>query len=82
MAGYESVDPGWRATNWDPGNAYSVPWQWGTTSFTLDTDPSGDDIDMFAVLVRPASELQGRIGMFRAPDEVIAMAQLFLGVPL
>ena len=82
MANYENIDSKWRETHWDPGNAYTVPWQWGTTSFTVDTEVFGGDIDTYAVLFRPPPELQGKIGMFRAPDEVIAMAQIFLDVPL
>ena len=82
LPGYDNIDPKWQGPPWDPENAYTVPWQWGTTSFTVDTALYGGDIDTYAVLFEPPGELQGGIGMFNAPDEVIPMAQIYLGLPL
>ena len=82
LPGYGNIDQKWQGPPWDPGNVYTIPWQWGTTSFTVDTEVYGGDIDTYSVLFQPPAELQGSIGMFRAPDEVIAMAQVFLGLPL
>ena len=82
LPGYGNIDPKWQGPPWDPENAYTIPWQWGTTSFTVDTAVWGGDVDTYAVLFEPPGELQGGIGMFNAPDEVIPMAQIYLGVPL
>jgi len=82
LPGYENIDPKWQGPPWDPENAYTVPWQWGTTSFTVDTARYGGDIDTYAVLFEPPEELQGSIGMFNSPDDVMSMAQIYLGVPL
>ena len=38
MENFKNVDPKWVDVYWDPGREYSVPYQWGTTSFTVDTD--------------------------------------------
>ena len=82
LPGYDNIDPKWRGPVWDPDNSYTVPWQWGTTSFTVDTSVYVGDIDTYAVLFDPPPELQGSIGMFRTPDEVIPMAQIYLGLSL
>ena len=82
MSGYGNIDPKWQGPPWDPENSYTIPWQWGTTSFTVDTAVYGGDIDTYAVLFEPPAELGGSIGMFNAPDEVIPMAQIYLGLPL
>ena len=82
LPGYENIDRRWRGPDWDPDNSYTVPWQWGTTSFTVDTAVYGGDIDTYAVLFDPPAELRGSIGMFRTPDEVVPMAQIYLGLPL
>ena len=82
LPGYGNIDPKWRGPTWDPDNGYTVPWQWGTTSFTVDTGVYGGDIDTYAVLFEPPAELRGSIGMFRTPDEVVPMAQIYLGLSL
>lgn len=82
LDGYANIEERWKNPEWDPGNEYTIPWQWGTTAFTVDTSVYGGDIDTYKVLFEPPSELQGSIGMFKSPDEVIPMAQIYLGVPL
>ena len=37
LPGYDNIDAKWQGPAWDPGNEYTVPWQWGTTSFTVDS---------------------------------------------
>jgi spermidine/putrescine transport system substrate-binding protein len=81
MDGYENIDARWRDPDWDPGNRYSIPWQWGTTSFAVDTDVYAGDIDTYEVLFEPPSALQGSIGMMNSPDDVINMALIYLGEP-
>ncbi len=82
MKDYGNIEDRWKSPKWDQDNQYTIPWQWGTTSFTVDTSVYGGDINTYEVLFDPPSELQGSIGMFKAPDEVIPMAQIYLGVPL
>ena len=82
LSGYENLAEDFRSPPWDPDNAYTVPWQWGTTSFTVDTEAFSGDIDTYQVLFEPPAEIQGSIGMFNSPDEVITMAQIYLGLPL
>ncbi|WP_224824795.1 extracellular solute-binding protein [Cognatishimia sp. MH4019] len=77
-----NLNADFTSPSWDENNTYTVPWQWGTTSYTVNTDVFGGDINTYDVLFQPPAELQGNIGMFKSPDEVISMAQISLGLPL
>jgi spermidine/putrescine transport system substrate-binding protein len=81
LPGYANIDPRWQNPQWDPGNVYTIPWQWGTTSFTINTEKYTGPADSLALLFEPPAELQGQIGMFNSPDEVMAMAEIYLGLP-
>ncbi|MEZ4608132.1 MAG: hypothetical protein R2865_15415 [Deinococcales bacterium] len=52
---------------------FTVPWQWGTTSFAVDTDIYGGDIDSYEVLCNLLLSFKEKINMFNSPDEVVAM---------
>lgn len=82
LAGHKNLAADFKNAPWDPGNVYTVPWQWGTTSFTVNTSVYEGDINTYEVLFKPPAELQGQIGMFKSADEVISMAQISLGLPL
>ncbi|WP_299892478.1 extracellular solute-binding protein [uncultured Ruegeria sp.] len=82
LADYGNLSADFTSPPWDEGNTYTVPWQWGTTSFTVNTDVYGGDVNSYDVLFQPPAELQGKIGMFKSPDEVVSMALISLGLPL
>ncbi len=82
MPGFSNISEQWRNPPWDPGNKYTVPWQLGSTSYTVDTSVFGGDINTYKVLFEPPEQLQGQIGMLNSPDEVIPMALTYLGYPL
>lgn len=81
LEGYEHLDPRWRDPQWDPGNKYSIPWQWGTTAFAVDTAVYDGPIDDYKVLLEPPEALQGKIGMMNSPDDVINMTLVYMGEP-
>src|SRR5881397_3555565 len=37
MDNFKNVDPKFVSVYWDSGRHYTVPWQWGTTAFAVDT---------------------------------------------
>ena len=47
LANYANLDEQWRDPEWDPGNIYTVPWQWGTTSFAVDTALYDGDVNTY-----------------------------------
>ncbi len=79
MENFKHMDPKWVDVWWDPGRSYSVPWQWGTTSFTVDTEVYKGDIDTLALLFDPPPELDGRINMLNDMNDVINAGLRYLG---
>ena len=81
MPNFKNVDPRWQKRSWDPKAEYTVPWVWGTTSYAVDTSVYKGPTDSLKTLFDPPKELQGKIGMFGSPSEVISLALVYLGKP-
>ena len=81
MANFKNVEERWVDVYWDPGRKYSVPWQWGTTSFTVNTAVYDGDIDTLAILFDPPEVLRGRINMLNDMNDVINAGLRYLGYP-
>ena len=63
MENFKNVNPKFVDIYWDKGRHYTVPWQWGTTSFVVDTAKYKGDINTLALMFNPPPELQGRINV-------------------
>lgn len=81
MENYKHIRPEAANVYWDDGRHYSVPWQFGTTNFTVDTAKFKGDIDTFAILFNPPDELKGQINMLDDISSVIHAAERYVGVP-
>ena len=79
MENFENVDPKWVDVWWDEGRNYSIPYQWGTTAFTVDTAVYDGDINTLALLFDPPEVLQGRINMLNDMNDVINAGLRYLG---
>ncbi|MDO5757092.1 MAG: extracellular solute-binding protein [Rhodobacterales bacterium] len=79
MENYSNIDPRWIDVYWDEGRNYTVPWQWGTTSFTVDTAVFDGDINTLALMFDPPEVLKGRINMLNDMGEVINAALRYKG---
>lgn len=79
LPNFKNVDPQWVDVYFDPDRNYSVPWQWGTTAFAVDTAVYDGDINTLALMFDPPPELQGRINMQPSPDEVFYAALRYIG---
>ena len=77
---FKNIAKRWRNPEWDPKHEYSVPWQYGSTSFairsTLAGDAEGKSLKEF---FEPNEEVCGKLSVFNSPDDVIALAQIYLG---
>lgn len=81
MENFEHVEERWKDVPWDPGRHYTVPWQWGTTAFTVNTAVYDGDINTLAILFEPPEVLQGRINMLLDMNDVINAGLRYLGLP-
>jgi spermidine/putrescine transport system substrate-binding protein len=81
MPNFKNLDPQWQKRPWDPEAQYSVPWVWGTTSYSVDTAVYKGPTDSLKPLFDPPPEMKGKIGMFGSPSEVMSLALVYLGKP-
>ena len=81
MENYKNIRPEAANVYWDDGRHYSVPWQFGTTNFTVNTDKYKGDINTLAILFNPPDELKGQINMLDDISSVIHAAERYVGVP-
>ena len=66
----------------DDGRHYSIPYQFGTTSFMVDTTVYKGDINTLAILFDTPDELKGKVNMFRDVNDVINAGLRYLGYPV
>lgn len=76
-----NIEPQWVDVPFDPGRRHSIPYQWGSTSFSVNRDVYDGDIGTTAILFDPPDELKGRINMLDSQGEVMLLASLHLGIP-
>ena len=76
-----NIEARWLDVPYDPGRRHSIPYQWGTTSFAVNRDVYGGDVDTTAILFDPPAALRGRINMLEEWRDVLLLAALHLGIP-
>lgn len=82
LENFKNLDPQWVDVWWDKGRHYSVPWQWGTTAFSVDSAVyNGPDVNSLKMMFDPPKELQGRINMLDDMNDVINAELRYLGLP-
>jgi len=81
MSNFKNMEPDWIDVYWDPGREYSIPYQWGTTSFMVDSAVYAGDINTLAILFDPPAELSGKINMLKDVNEVLNAGLRYLGYP-
>ncbi len=79
LPNYANYEDRWKKPDWDPSHEYSAPWQWGTTSFAYSSEYSGTG-ESLAEFFEPSEELRGRLSVFPTPDEVVSLANIYLGI--
>ena len=78
---YKNMEKRWQRPAWDPEQEYSGPWQWGTTSFSYNSELYSGKGESLKEFFEPSAELEGRLSVFQTPDEVISLANIYLGIP-
>ena len=71
----------WLDVPFDPGRKSSIPYQWGSTGFSVNRDVYQGDISSLSILFDPPAELQGKINVLDSQGEVLALGSLYLGIP-
>jgi spermidine/putrescine transport system substrate-binding protein len=79
MSNFKYMRPEFVHVYWDDGRHYSVPWQWGTTGPTVNTEFYKGDINTWAVIFDPPVELKGRVNVEPGMTDVLNAASYYLG---
>lgn len=67
-----NLDPRFRNAAYDPGNQYSIPWQWGTTGIGFDKTKVGGAVTDWDAFKLPA--IKGRSSFLDEARDAFAMA--------
>ena len=76
-----NIEPQWLDVEFDPGRKHSIPYQWGSTSFSVNREVYQGDINTTAILFDPPNELKGKINMLDTAGETLTLASIHLGIP-
>lgn len=79
--GFDNIIASMQNPPWDPRNEYTVPWNYGSTSFCLNTGAYDPAKETMETLFNPPPELQGKIGMFDSSEENTNLALVYKGYP-
>lgn len=80
LASFGNIQEQWLDVPFDMGRKHSIPYQWGSTSFSVNRDVYQGDINTTDILFNPPPELAGKINMLDSQGEVMLMASLHLGI--
>ena len=79
-----NINPLFTEAPYDPGNVYSVPYQWGTTGIGFDLDQLGAEPTSWAAIFDPkeAEAYKGKISLLNDSRETIGAVLKYLGYSL
>ena len=81
MANFANIDAAWLDVPFDPGRKHSIPYQWGSTAFSVNRDVYKGDINSLGIIFNPPDELKGKINVLDSQGEVLALGSMYLGIP-
>ncbi len=81
LPNFGNIQDQWVDVPFDPGRRHSIPYQWGSTAFSVNRDVYTGDINTTDIIFNPPEELRGRINVLDSQGEVLALASLHMGIP-
>lgn len=76
-----NIEQEWLDVGYDKGRKSSIPYQWGTTSFSVNRDIYKGDINTTDIIFDPPAELSGKINMLDSQGDVLTLAAMHLDIP-
>jgi len=68
-----NIESQWLEASFDPGRKHSIPYQWGSTSFSVNRDVYKGNINTTDIIFNPPDELKGKINVLDSQGEVMAL---------
>ncbi|WP_225028839.1 extracellular solute-binding protein [Xinfangfangia pollutisoli] len=79
LPNHKNIAPEWTNVDWDPGRAYTIPWQWGTTGVGVNTSVYSGDINTSDIFMNVPAELKGKINVVPEMNDVVNLAVMWAG---
>ena len=81
LSNFGNIEEQWLNVDFDPGRKHSIPYQWGSTSFSVNRDVYEGDIRTTDIIFNPPEELKGKINVLDTSGETLALASIHMGIP-
>lgn len=81
MPNLGNIQDQWMDVEFDPGRKSSIPYQWGSTSFSVNTEMYDGPLDSLGLIFDPPAELAGKINVLDTSGETLTLASLYAGIP-
>ncbi|CAM3611914.1 Spermidine/putrescine-binding periplasmic protein precursor [Vibrio aerogenes CECT 7868] len=81
LSNFGNIEKQWLDVPFDPGRKSSIPYQWGTTSFSVNRDVYKGPADSLSIIFDPPQALKGKINVLDTAGETLTLASLYLGIP-
>lgn len=81
LSNHGNIQPQWLDVSFDPGRKSSIPYQWGSTSFSVNRDKFTGDINSTKMIFDPPAEVRGKINVLDTQGELLTLASIHLGIP-
>lgn len=76
-----NIQDQWMDVDFDPGRKSSIPYQWGSTSFSVNKEVYDGPLDSLGLIFDPPEELKGKINVLDTSGETLTLASLYAGIP-
>lgn len=81
LSNFGNISKQWVDVGFDMGRKSSIPYQWGSTGFSVNTAVYSGDINTTDMIFNPPAELKGKINVLDSQGEVLALAAMHMGIP-
>lgn len=81
LSNFGNIEDKWVDVAFDPGRKSSIPYQWGSTSYSVNRDVYKGPADSLSVIFDPPEELKGKINVLDTAGETLTLASLYLDIP-
>lgn len=81
LSNFGNIQDQWVNVDFDPGRKSSIPYQWGSTSFSVNTDVYKGPLDSLGLIFDAPAELKGKINVLDTSGETLTLASLYAGIP-
>lgn len=79
LSNHSNIAPEWLDVPYDPGRAYTVPWQWGSTGIAVNSDAYSGDINTSAIFMDTPEELVGKVNVTPEMNDILSLALMYVG---